>query len=403
MAADATAYDDILDKGWAPRIQDLFDNSKQLVMLLERDRESLVGKAFQVPIESQRNEGGGARSEKGTLAPAGEVGYSVAEYDPKHIWWQLGITEFLIELSEKDPNRFVQALQAETDGVIKAMAEDRDRMFWGDGTGLLATLGTTSASTTVTCTNTKFIRVNMRVDILVKSTGAVSTGATDRKVTAVTKDTSFVIDGAAVTTDSTFGVYRAGNKVLTTHYETNGLQNIVDSTGAVGTLNPSTAGLDFWAAGEYGSIGTMSQEEPQQMWEDAAQRGFTVSQNRIVISSFGVRREYGRILTASVRYNAPTTTKAQHPKLAGTNYDALSFNGTDWLAERKCPTGEAYAVDLDHLKDYQTAAPGWKKRQGRVLIDDGGTGYVGKYRVFENLGTDARWAHAKMTGITEAP
>lgn len=409
--ADLTTYDPVIVDQWAPRMEEILDNTFQLTMLIEKGGEDefevVESDEFRVPIHSSRNEGIGSRSEKGTLPQPGSQGTVKAVYNPKYTWGTMTITEALAELAAKNEQKFLSDLQVEFEGMLSDVGEDRDRQFWGDGSGLLGTCGTTTGVTTVTmgsAADMKFIRVGMRVDILVKSTGAVSTGCTDRKVTSKTT-TTFVIDGDPITTDNTFGVYRQGNKVLTTSYETNGIELVIDSTGAVGSLNPSTAGQEFWASGEFTGVGTLTEEAIQRAWDYPAENGFKGSppSGRSVISDFPSRRAYGKILQAKKQYVVPTNAQVKTPKLVAGGFDALEYNGTEWLADRKCLAGNAYIIDKAHLKDYQLIKPGWKQRQGKVLVDDGGTGYVGKFRVGEQIGTNNRAAHAKLAGITAAP
>lgn len=408
--ADLTSYDNVIVDDWAPRMEAILDNTFQLSSLLEKsDGYEVVGTdEMRVPLQVSRNEGIGSRSETGTLAQKGSQGVNRAVYNPKYTWGTLGITEVLAELAEKDVQKFLNSLQAEFEGLINDVGEDRDRQFWGDGSGLLGTCGTTTASTTVTmgsAADMRFIRVNMRVDILVKSTGAITNGGTDRKVTSKPSSTTFVIDGDPITTDSTYGVYRQGNKVLTTSYEANGIDIIIDSTGAVGGLNPATAGQEYWAAGEFGSIGTITEEEIQKGWDFPAENGYKSSPptSRAVLSDYGSRREYGRLLQTKKQYVVPTNAQVKTPKLIAGGFDALEYNGTEWLADRKCVAAQAYILDKNHLNLYQLIKPGWKKRQGKALVDDGNSGYTARFRVGEQLGTDNRAAHAKLTGITAAP
>lgn len=398
--ADISAYDAMFREVVAPRVEEIFDNTTILARWLERDNESTVGEQFQIPIHAGRNQGIGSRSEKGTLPAPGEQSWKRAIYPPKYTWAQFTLTQVLIEMSKKSATAFMKAFTAETEGVIKDVNMDRNRQFFGDGTGLLATLGVTAGSTTVTCTDTSKLAVNMRVDILVKTTGAVSTGGADRKITSITKNTSFVIDGAAITTDATFGVYRQGNRSGTTYYEMNGLQNIAAATGTVGTLDPSTAGQEFWLAYVSGAIGALTEAAVQIGWDAPAENGFDASDERLVVSNYGTRRAYAKLLNTLKQYHVATTRPASVPQLAG-GFDALAYNGTDWVADRMSKGGDAYILDRQALTLFRLAS-GFKDDDGTVLKDDGGSGYVARHYTMEELGTGNRQAHSKLVGVTEA-
>jgi len=131
--ADLTSYDTVIVDDWAPRMEQILDNTFQLSTLLEKDSDSFetVGTdEMRVPLQVSRNEGIGSRSEKGTLAQAGSQGFNRAVYNPKYTWGQLTVSEVLAELAAKDEQKFLKDLQAEFEGLISDIGEDRDRQFW---------------------------------------------------------------------------------------------------------------------------------------------------------------------------------------------------------------------------------------------------------------------------------
>lgn len=275
------------------------------------------------------------------------------------------------------------------------MAVDVNRQFFGDGTGALTACGTTSASTTVVVTTTALIRTNMGIDVVVTSSGATSTGATGRYVSSVASTTTFVISGAAITTDSTFSVYRAGNY----GNESNGLQNIVKASGALGGLNPSTAGVEYWASTVYSNSGTtraISEALMQKSFDAPAEVKFgTGGQPSLIIGTFGTRRAYQNLLSSLKRYSPNVL------ELEG-GFTALEYNGLPFVVDRAAFANTVWFLDESHFQLFQVTEPGWMDDDGKVLKWDTATGYKGVYRWFLNLGTDARDAHAQLTDIIEA-
>jgi len=393
MAANLTVYDAILKEDYAPAIVEQLNSKTVLLKRLRRDSESIAGREFVVPVHGRRNEGIGARGESDSLPTAGAQGYDNATYTPKYVWGQIGVTQVVIEHTRKDRGAFIRAVDSEVRGMARDMACDLNRMFFGDGTGLLETCGTTSNSTTVQLdadAPMKHLRVNMYIDILVKADG--SAVAENRKITAIDKtNKTITIDGAAVTTDNTHGVYRAGNYGK----ETEGLQNIISDTGALGGIDPSTAGEEYWAAAVFDNGGTLRAID-----ETLMQKAFDApSENSngevsLILGGFGVRRAYQNLLTSLKRYVKPM-------QLEG-GFSALEYNGKPFTVDKDCLPNKIFFIDESHLSLYQLAKPQWMTEDGGILKWDTGTGYKAVYYWFCNLGTDERAAHALLDDITES-
>lgn len=401
--ADTTSYTPLFKEVVEPRVNTVLDDSTILLRWLQRRKRKFNGQEFEVPLNIAHNQGIGSRSEHGTLPASGQEEYARAKYQTADTWGQMKVSQRLIEMARTDKGAFKDAVSSETQGLITSVKNDLNRQFFGDGTGLLGTCGVTTASTTVTMGSTadvKFIFKGMRIDILTKSTGAVV--AADRKVTSVDRTAgTFVIDGAAVTTATTDGVYRAGNKVLTTNYEMEGLAAMVKTTGEFGDLNPTTAGLEQWAGHVFTSVAALADEEIQEAWDAPAENGLDASTDRLIIGTFGTRREFGRALQTQRRFNIQTAP-AKHPKLQGGGFDSLEYNGVDFVVDRMCSAQSIYILDREAV-EYLVLARGFKEEDGSVLKDDGGTGYKAPYFVMAALGSDNRGAHSKLEGVTESP
>lgn len=286
-------------------------------------------------------------------------------------------------------------MRSEVQGIANDMSVEVNRQFFGDGTGALTVCGTTTASTSVTVTSTALLRVNMPVDVVVSATGATGTGATGRYVSSITNSTTFVISGAAITTDNTYSVYRAGNR----NNVTNGLQNIVKASGALGGLDPATAGIEYWASTSINNGGTnrtisevLMQKAYDAPRESKYGSGGTPS---LIIGTFGTRRSYQNLLAGLKRYSPNVM------KLDG-GFDALDYNGMPFVADRDAPANNVWFLDESRFNLFQVTEPGFIDDDGHILKWDTNTGYKAVYRWFCQLGVDARDAHAVLADITES-
>lgn len=397
--ADTSSYTSVFTEVVEPAIKSIIDESTILMRFAQQRQRKFNGKQFEIALNFAHNQGVGARSENGSLPEAGSETYTRAKFTPADNWGQMKFSQRLIEMAKSDKGALKDAISSETDGLLKSLKQDLNRQWFGDGTGKLATLGVSTTTNTITCTDTKFIVTNMRVDILTITTGAVL--VSDRKVTSVTTNTSFVIDGAPTTTAATHGVYRAGNTVLTTGYEFAGLEGLVKSSGIYGTIDPTTAGYEKWVATVKTSVGTLADENMQAAWDGPAEAGLDASADRIVLGTYGSRRGYGKMLQTKRQFTVQTV-KATHPSLDGGHFDSLEYNGTDFVVDRMCPSSTIYYLDREAL-EWLVLSRGFKTDGGQsVLKDDGGTGYTAPYFIMATPGTSNRGAFAKQTGVTES-
>lgn len=373
------------------------NNATPLYNYVKKTSRGFDGRNFVIATHGRRNQQIGAQALTGTTIPTAanqaQEGYDNATWTPNMLVGVIKISEALMEVSKTNEGSFVRALRSETEGMAKNFATDFDRQLFGDGTGALTACGTTTASTSVTVASTAQLHVGEGIDVVVTATGATSTGAVGRYVSSITSSTVFVISGAAITTDSTFSVYRAGSRTN----EINGLQNIVKASGALAGLDPATAGQEYWQAALVDSSTTAIAEKVIQKAYDAPQEqkyGGGGKPN-LVIGTFGTRRAYQDLLQSLKRFTAAPT------RLVG-GFEALDYNGIPFFVDRFCTAKYIYLLDTSHLFLFQTGPADWMQADGKILKWDQALGYTGVYRWVVNFGTDARNAHSLLSNISEA-
>lgn len=400
--ADVTVYDKALKETYGGIPTDELNQATPLWDRIKRKTQPMEGRQWNVALHGRRNQQIGAQALTGAAVPTASnqaaEGYDNATYKPTQLLGVINIEHSLMELSRSNEGSFVRALRSEVENMAKNFAVDFDRQLFGDGTGALTVCGVTAASTSVVVVSTAQLEVGMGIDVLVASSGAVSTGAAGRFVSSITSATVFVISGAAITTDATFSVYRAGSKLLTANYEINGLQNIVKTTGALGGIDPATAGIEYWKAALVDSISTTAAEKTLQKAYEAPQEQQRGGGGRpkLLIGTFGARRSYMDGLVALKRF------ASDQMRMVG-GFEALDFNGLSFYADRLCPTKSIYFLDTDRLFFLQTRDPHWVDDDKAVLKWVSNTvGFKGIYAWLVQFGTDARNAHSVLSNITES-
>lgn len=394
MAGTLTTLDAILKNQYLGPVRDQINSKIALLQRIGTDEESVVGKNFTIPLHIGRNEGIGARADGGTLPTAGNQSYKETIVPMRYIYGRIKITGPTIKAAKSNEGAFIRAVESEMKGLTKDLKSDMNRMLYGDGTGALAVCGTTSNSTTVVVASTAKLRAGMAVDIIVTADGTTSTGAVGRTISSVASSTTFVISGAAITTDNTFSVYRTGSRNL----EIMGLSGIVAATdpGSGALQGLAVATYPWWKANVLANSGTpraISEALMQTAIDttDTAGDGTTSA----IFTSHGVRRAYQALLNADRIYQNTMEFKG--------GFKALDYNGLPLVADKDCQASKLYFLDEEHLKLYQLSDWDWMQEDGAILSRvSGEDAYEAVMYKYCELGCSARNAHTLLSDITES-
>lgn len=396
MPTTLSSLDAVLKVDYLGPIREQLNNSTELLKRIDTDYDSVVGKNFTIPMHYGRNEGVGARTEGASLMAAGQQAYKESIVPMRYMYGRIQITGQTIKASRNDQGAFLRAVDSEIKGVTRDLKQMINRMLSGDGTGRLSTCGTTSASTTVNVASTALLRPGMPIDVLVATTGAAGTGAAGRTVASITNATSFVISGAAITTDNTYAVYTAGGRNI----EVMGIGGIVDTAdigGGYGSLqNLAVASYPWHAATVLANGGTpraISDTLIQRMFDDVEKVGSGEISG--LYTSYGVRRAYQALLQVQKQF-------VNKMSLAG-GVETISFNTTPIIVDKNMPTGKLFGLDESMLKMLKLADFDWMDMDGAVLSRVSGVdAYEAIMYCYMELATFARNAHGRIDDITEA-
>ena len=118
----------------------------------------------------------------------------------------------------------------------------------------------------------------------------------------------------------------------------NGLENLVDSTTAVGGIDPAGTGNGFWASYEEGTAGALSQADMTTAYN-------TVSVGNdhpdMIMTTQTLFEKYESLLTPQLRY---TDTKT-----ADSGFQNLLFKAAPVTYDVDCPTGNMYFLNSKYL------------------------------------------------------
>lgn len=395
-----TSVDAILKEVYEGRINSQLQDEVTTAKRIEKTSEGIVttvgGKYVDFPIRVSRNTGIGYRAENEALPAAGQQGYAAVHVPLRYGYARGRITAQAMRLAEKDYQAFASVLDDEMDNIKNDAAKDENRIFYGDGSGIMANVVTDGANNVVV-DNIQWLEIGMLIDIRTRANGAVVAAA--RTITNIVETTfpagTVTYDGADVAATAAEGLYREGNYASGTVREPTGFSKIVAATGALHTVDPATQ--PKWSATVNANGGTpraLSEGLMIQTCDKARRKGGKIS---VIFTSLGVRLAYFNLLTQQRRY---TDTKT----FAG-GFQGLPFNyGTEIpvVEELDAPVGKMWMLQEDQLKIY-------RDEDWNFINEDGTTmKWVVGYDVFEfamrkywELATKRRNAHALLSDLIE--
>lgn len=351
------------------------------------------------------NGGIGAGSETGALPTAGGNNYEKFTLELKNLYGKIDISDKAIRASMSSAGAFVNLLNAEMEGLIKASSFNMGRMLYGDGKGLLAKItdntATASGVTTFTVDDVSALAEGMLVDVLTNAGVAKSTAV---KITNVNRGskvitvavTGFTASELKVTTSQTtqyyFAVQGSYGKELT------GLGAIFDTN--ISSLYGLKRADNSWMNPYVKNCGTAEAtagitDITMQSVIDYLEENFGSSVDFIVCSS-GVKRNYQSYLN-TYRSNIDVLD------LAG-GFKALSYNGIPVVSDRFAPKNTMYMLNSDEFKLHQLCDWKWLEGEdGRVIKQNAGTPtYSATLVKYADLICDKPCGQAKISYISES-
>lgn len=392
MVATLTTVDALLKEIYGPRVEDQLQSEAVGLKRIEKSSEGVTttktgGKYVDFPIRVKRNHGTGYRNENEQLPAAKAQGYAEVHVPLKYGYGRVRLTGQVMELAEKDYQSFASTLDEEMDGLKETLAKDSNRIFYKDGSGLLASINDTATSATHAVDSALFLEIGMQVDVLVRSSGA--TVQLDTEITDI--DGLNVTFADSFTGATTQGVYREGSR----NKEPSGLETIISATTTLHGVAPGTQRT--WKATINGNSGTnraLSEGLMIKQVDDQRVQGGKVS---LILTSLGVRRAYFNLLTQQRRF---TGTK----EFAG-GFTGLVFNhGREIpvVEDVDHPPNEMDFLDEKHFKIYQSEDWHWARADGTTLkwVHDYDA-WEAMMRKYWEIGVARRNAQGRLEDITE--
>lgn len=417
--ATKTTADSALKEDYQPLVREQINNDVPLLTYVEKNTKDVEGRRAVLSIHVTRNSGIGSRAENGTLPTAGSQGYTEERVQMYYHYGRGQISGPLIRAAASDKGSFERALDAETKKIVNDLKRDVNRQVWGTGDGVIAQAALTTSSlqvflassvsgATTAASDVQFrqLEVGMLVDIGTIATPTMKTSGNAIVRTGNESTRGYWIELTAVATTSGDNfIFRSGNgggpgTTGASQKEMTGLQLIVDSTGTLFNVNPTT--YPVWAASEFGNSGTnrsISETLMAQAVQDVNINSGTWP--NLAITHHGVFRAYANLLLGLKRFNNTVSLKGGYS--AGIPFMAGGGSEIPVVTDRDAPANSMYFVNTEHLTEFMASDWEFMQEDGAVLSRVSGVdGYEFILFKYGELATDQRNTHAKLTDITSA-
>ncbi len=356
-----------------------------LLTKIEQTSSDVWGKDIIKLVSYGLNGGVGAGDETGSLPMAAGNNYAQYKVELKNLYGSIEISDKAIRASQSNVGAFVNLLNAEMEGLLKASKYNLGRMLYGDGNGVLALVATASATatTSITLSSVKKVAIGMVIDIFNKDGEKILAQAriidVDRvaKIIKVDKQVSAVSTTDYITIQNSKGFELTGLGAI---FGTNDIYGLARANNT--WLNPYKKDLNN-AALDMGTI----QEAIDYIDET------TGSAVNFITCAYDVKKAYIKNLSAN-RLNVDYMT------LDG-GFKALSYSGIPLVSDKFIEDGEMYLLNTDDFKMHQLCDWRWLEGDNGNVIKQklGNPTYTATLVKYADIVCDRPCGQAKLSGI----
>jgi len=359
-------------------------NANPLLGKIKQSTKDVWGKEVRKLAPYGINGGIGAGAETDALPKAAGNNYVQFVSELKNLYGKIELSDKAIRASENNAGAFVNLLNDEMEGLIKASSFNFGRMLFGDGSGLLATVTTATADGATVCDTVKNLIEGMVIDVYASGTKVeAKSGVRIKYVDRVNKK---IYTETAVT-------FAVGDKI----YVQNSKDHEIIGLGKIFSDSAKLYGLtraDFPWLAPY--IKTSAGEISDGLIQSAVDFLEEVSGSNInyIACSSAVRRAYQEYLGA-YRRNIDVA-------ILDGGYKAISYNGIPLVADRFVADDTMYLLNTDDFTLHQLCDWKWLEGEdGRVIRQNMGfPTYSATLVKYADLICDKPNGQAKISGIS---
>ncbi len=354
-----------------------------LLAKIEQTSSDVWGKEIIKLVPYGINGGIGAGTETGELPAPAANNYDRFKLELKNLYGAIELSDKAIRASQSNTGAFVNLLNAEMEGLLKASKFNLGRMLYGDGSGTLAICkGQGGASNVIALDSVRNVMEGMVVDVYSKTSGNVYGDLKGVRIVSVDRVNNTVAFSSNVTTTV------ADGDILTVQgskeNELTGLGAIFSDRDLYGL---SRDGRSWLTPKQYSNVGAISTAKIQSAIDYIDE--VAGSQIDFIVCSYDVRRAY-------LDYLALTRTNVDYMNLDG-GFKALSYNGIPLIADRFVESGTMYLLNSKDFKLHQLCDWRWLEGDnGKVIKQKAGSATYGATLVkYADMICDKPYGRAK--------
>lgn len=360
-----------------------------LLARIKQSTEGVWGKEVRKLAQFGLNGGVGAGSEDGNLPIAAGNNYKQFVSTLKNLYGTIEISDKAMRASENSAGAFVNLLNAEMEGLLKASSYNFGRMLFGDGTGKLCDVMKVREGNVLDVSSTKNLAEGMTVDLY--ETGATSNVyASSRRIVSIDRmNNQVILSGQSISDSYSVGeLYVQGSR----NQEITGLGAIFKKTGSLYGVDRESNGWMIPYMKE--SVGEITEEIIQKAIDHLEETAD--SQVDFIVCSSGVKRAFQKHL-ATYKRNTDVMN------LEG-GYRAISYNGIPIVSDRFCPAGTMYLLSTKDFTLHQLCDWKWLEGEdGKVIKQQAGRPvYTATLVKYADLMCAKPCGQAMLSGIIEA-
>ena len=359
-------------------------NSNPLLAKIKQTSRDVWGKEIRKLAPFGINGGIGAGTEDGLLPTSAENKYVQFVTTLKNLYGTVEISDKAMRASSNNAGAFVNLLNDEMEGLVKASQFNLSRMLYGDGTGVLASV-VSYKNGVVTLSSVKNLVEGMVIDTYngdsqVVALSNMRIASVDRVAKAITFTTAPTVDFAAG-----YNIYVQGSR----NNEITGLGAIFKTTGSLyGVDKAIYPWMNPYIKTEAGEINdNMIQVAIDELEEN------TGSKVDFITCSATVKRAFAQYLTY-FRRNIDVM------ELEG-GYKALAYNGIPIVADRFVEDDTMYLLNTSEFNLHQLCDWNWLEGEDGKIIKQvaGYPKYTATLVKYADLICNKPNGQAKISGI----
>jgi len=414
MSLDVAAYDAVLKESYEGTIRDILNSRTKTLELFTKDSDSWEGRHVRYPLNVGRNEGVMYTSENGHLPDAGNQVTTEVQVPMRYMHGRIQLSIQVMKHSATSKGAFKRAMDQEMSGLIRDISNERNRVMFGYGKGVLGLVsGDPGTGTTFnmkdpggvagTVSPARWVRKNMNVAFM---TAGGTIHGTARLITArdatVTTLTCAAMDAAVLADDIVVRAAKTSTSAVgNTAYdkEAMGLLGLIDDGTYLVTLhNVSRTTYPQFKSPVLSAVGPLSADIIQRGIDLADQSGEGVTEKFVCHHS--VRRAYLALMEADRRYTMESLKKPDAGTVAAKERD-VTYGDVPWIVDKDCHFGMLFGVDRSYNTHYVECEGEWADDDGTILLRLVDTdAYEARYRIFENFMNERPAASFRLDGIT---